>query len=193
MYHIVIGAFKPGSICVLKRPSPPSPSLSLSLSLKLESSHLSLWLIALAPSSLPLSAPVSHCLVSHSTRRRSLGSGLYHGLWSRTQSRSRAFPTLVVAGGRSSWSWDWSSLSYPVSSPSRSQSRTYVALVAGDSSLPPASFEQPEAGPNLLSYRDEELDAIILSACTAILHLKHLNDLNILENQAVVDNLRIAS
>ncbi|XLR32644.1 hypothetical protein S83_060544, partial [Arachis hypogaea] len=44
-----------------------------------------------------------------------------------------------------------------------------------------------------LSYRDEELDAIILSACTAILHLKHLNDLNILENQAVVDNLRIAS
>ncbi|XLT91548.1 hypothetical protein HN873_013223 [Arachis hypogaea] len=63
----------------------------------------------------------------------------------------------------------------------------------GDSSLPPASFAQPEAGPNLLSYRDEELDAIILSACTAILHLKHLNDLNILENQAVVDNLRIAS
>ncbi|XLT73329.1 hypothetical protein HN873_029755 [Arachis hypogaea] len=152
-------------------------------------------------SSLPLSAPVSHCLVSHSNRRRSLGSGLYHGLWSRTQSRSRAFPTLVVAGGRSSRSWDWSSSSYPVSLPSHSQSRTFVALVVaeaeatgpGDSSLPPASFAQPEAGPNLLSYRDEELDAIILFACTTILHLKHLNDLNILENQAIVDNLRIAS
>ncbi|XLR44565.1 hypothetical protein S83_029225 [Arachis hypogaea] len=110
-------------------------------------------------SSLPLSAPVSHCLVSHSNRRRSLGSGLYHGLWSRTQSRSRAFPTLVVAGGRSSRSWDWSSSSYPVSLPSHSQSRTFVALVVaeaeatgpGDSSLPPASFAQPEAGPNLVS------------------------------------------
>ena len=43
------------------------------------------------------------------------------------------------------------------------------------------------------SKRDEELDAIILSAQAVIFHLKQLNDLNRHGNQVVDDNLRIAS
>ncbi|KAL4314520.1 hypothetical protein AHAS_Ahas15G0093300 [Arachis hypogaea] len=99
-------------------------------------SSLSLWLIALARKLSPsLVSGLPHCLrTGTQARRRSLGSGLSHSLWSPTQSRSLAFPAVVVADSRSSRSWDWSSSSLPVSSPSCSQSRTFVALVAGSRS-----------------------------------------------------------
>ncbi|KAL4394754.1 hypothetical protein AHAS_Ahas02G0183600 [Arachis hypogaea] len=75
--------------------------VTLCLSLKLELTHISHWLSHL--SSLLLSSPVSH-----QARRRSL---CCQSSPSRTGSRSRPFPALVVASSRSRRSWGWSSLS----------------------------------------------------------------------------------
>ncbi|XP_072064236.1 uncharacterized protein [Arachis hypogaea] len=142
-------------------------------SLKLSSSLISLAVAhcsrtQLSPS---LVSGLPHCLRTGTQAHRcSLGSGLSHGLWSPTQSRSLAFPAFVVTDGRSSRSRDWSSSSLPVSSPSRSQSHAFVALVvAGGRSSRSRGFllavsnsrrqlpSQPEAGPDL------ELAAVQLS------------------------------
>ncbi|RYR24356.1 hypothetical protein Ahy_B02g057854 isoform B [Arachis hypogaea] len=121
-----------------------------------------------------------HCLRTGTQAHRcSLGSGLSHGLWSPTQSRSLAFPAFVVTDGRSSRSRDWSSSSLPVSSPSRSQSHAFVALVvAGGRSSRSRGFllavsnsrrqlpSQPEAGPDLytiaiMGYGPEDENAVL--------------------------------
>ncbi|XLU31206.1 hypothetical protein S245_067272 [Arachis hypogaea] len=78
-------------------------------------------------SSLPLSAPVSLLSqVSHSSSSSLFVSSL---ITISHQSRSRAFPALVVVNSRSSRSRDWSSSSLPISSPSHTQSRAFVAIV----------------------------------------------------------------
>ncbi|XP_072084616.1 uncharacterized protein [Arachis hypogaea] len=90
-------------------------------------SSLSPWFSCSRTSSLPLSAPVSLLSqVSHSSSSSLFVSSL---ITISHQSRSRAFPALVVVNSRSSRSRDWSSSSLPISSPSHTQSRAFVAIV----------------------------------------------------------------
>nr|XP_029146846.1 uncharacterized protein LOC114924886 [Arachis hypogaea] len=142
-------------------------------SLKLSSSLISLGVAhssrtQLSPS---LVSGLPHCLRTGTQARRcSLGSGLSHGLWSPTQSRSLAFPAIVITDGRSSRSRDWSSSSLPVShrlavSPAPSLRSSLPAEEAAGPGASPrcqqlspsASFAQPEASPDL------ELAAVQLS------------------------------
>nr|XP_029146615.1 uncharacterized protein LOC112727816 isoform X3 [Arachis hypogaea] len=121
--------------------------LDITVTAALSSFTLPLCLIDANSSPLPLSASVS-LTVSDKLVVAFLRSPVL-----------RAFPTLIVAGGSSSSSRDWTSSSLPVLSPPRSQSRAVVApFVAGDrSSRSPnfllafsnssASFAQPS--PNL--------------------------------------------
>ncbi|QHO22742.1 E3 ubiquitin-protein ligase [Arachis hypogaea] len=129
-----------------------------------------------------------HCLRTGTQARRcSLGSGLSHGLWSPTQSRSLAFPAIVITDGRSSRSRDWSSSSLPVShrlavSPAPSLRSSLPAEEAAGPGASPrcqqlspsASFAQPEASPDLelaavqLSFRFMTLEmdlAILVMKC----------------------------
>ncbi|XLT68368.1 hypothetical protein HN873_024807, partial [Arachis hypogaea] len=114
-------------------------SLNITVTAALSSLTLPLCLIDANSSPLPLSASVS-LTVSDKLVVDLLRSPV-----------SCAFPALVVAGGSSSSSQDWTSSSLPVLSPPHSQSRAFPSSPETEAAGPRTS-SSPSATPRLPSH-----------------------------------------